>query len=110
MLAGRAPDAQDAAVDRVALESSVVVSAGYDPATQVLELEFASGRIYQFEGVPPGTYQWLLRTPSKGSYVARMINDRYAYRDVTSPPPETQGDLAERLRASLEGIRGDTDA
>lgn len=60
-----------------------VLSAGYDAERQVRELEFASGRINQFDGVPRSVFDWLQRTASKGSFVTRMINGRYAYRDVT---------------------------
>lgn len=90
-------------MERVPLESRVVASAGYDDAVGVLELEFASGRVYQYRSVPRSVYDWLLRTPSKGAYVARMIAGSYDYRDVTPAPPET-GDVADALRASLEAL------
>ena len=90
-----------AAMDRMPLRSSAVVSAGYDPQTQTLELEFANSRIYRYEAVPQGTYDWLLRAPSKGAFVARMINDRYAFRDVTPPSETATQDLGAALRASL---------
>jgi hypothetical protein len=87
---------------RTPLQSSAVVSAAYDPSDETLELEFSSGRIYQYAGVPQGAYDWLLRAPSKGAFVSRMISDRYAYRDVTPAPAEAEPqDLAEALRASI---------
>lgn len=92
-------------MERTPLASRAVISAGYDAQTQTLELEFATGRIYRFDGVPPGTYQWLLRAPSKGGFVSRMINDHYPAREVTRAP-EPQQDLAAALRASLKA-RGD---
>jgi hypothetical protein len=88
-------------MERSPLASRAVVSAGYDPTSQALELEFASGRIYQYQGVPPGTYDWLLRAASKGAYVTRMIKDRYPYRDVTPATVDAARDLADTLRASL---------
>jgi hypothetical protein len=90
-------------MQREPLVSGTVVAAGYDAAKQVLELEFKSGRVYQFDGVPAGVYQWLLRTPEKGAYVSRMINGRYAYRDVT-PALGPAGDLEAILRASLRQL------
>jgi hypothetical protein len=93
---GRLPN-----MERVPLASRALVSAGYDPETQTLELEWKGGRIYQYLAVPPGTYQWLLHACNKGAFVSRMINDRYQFRDVTPPPPGAQQDLAEALRASL---------
>jgi hypothetical protein len=80
------------------------LSAAYDAASQTLELEFASGRIYQYEGVPRAAYDWLLRAPSKGGYVTRMISDRYRYRDVTPAGPHDAGDLVETLHASLRAL------
>lgn len=88
-------------MQRVELASRVVVSAGYDPETSTLELEFASGRIYRYDGVPQGTYEWLLRAPSKGGFVTRMINGRFPFRDVTPAPESAPADLTEALRASL---------
>jgi hypothetical protein len=87
-------------MERSPLASRTVLSAGYDAESQVLELEFSSGRTYQFDGVPRATYEWLLRTPSKGGFVTRMINGRYPYRDVTLAASE-QPDLEAALRASL---------
>jgi len=91
-------------MERVPLESTAVRSAGYDAASSTLELEFNSGRIYQFENVPISVYQWLLRTPNKGSYVARMINPRYAYRDITDAPPRLDSD-EELLRRLEDSVR-----
>jgi hypothetical protein len=88
-------------MDRIQLRSSAVIAAGYDAETRTLELEFAGGRIYRYEAVPQGTYDWLLRAPSKGAYVARMISDRYEYRDVTPPSEAVEQDLGEALRQSL---------
>jgi hypothetical protein len=90
-------------MERSPLASRAVVSAGYDATRQALELEFASGRIYEYQGVPRGTYEWLLRAVSKGAFVTRMIKDRYPYRDVTPATGVEARDLAETLRASLCG-------
>jgi hypothetical protein len=91
-------------MERVPLASRVVLSAGYDATSCTLELEFASGRIYQFDGVQPGAYEWLLRSPSKGAYVARMINDRYPHREVTAAGLGEGQDLVEVLQASLQEL------
>lgn len=94
-----------ATVERTPIASRVLLSAGYDPATQTLELEFASGRLYRFDGVPPGTYEWLLRSPNKGGYIARMINNRYRHQEITPAPPPATQDLAAALRASLRDLQ-----
>jgi len=92
-------------MERTKLASTSVASAGYDSATSVLEIEFSSGRIYQFDGVPKGVFDWLVRTPSKGSYVSRMINDHYPYRDVTpSASTGAEVDLVQQLQDSLRRL------
>ncbi|HEX6242868.1 MAG TPA: KTSC domain-containing protein [Polyangiales bacterium] len=92
-------------MQRTPLNSRAVLAAGYDPATQTLELEFHNGRVYRYRDVPEGVYQFLLRTPSKGGYVNRMIQDRYAYEDVTPTAPAQ--DVLAALRASLEAVDKD---
>ena len=95
------------AMDRTRLESRAVLSAGYEDSTQTLEIEFSSGKIYQFDAVPRAVFEWLLRTPSKGGYVTRMINPHYAYRDITPRPGTLEEDLAERLRESVRWLEDD---
>lgn len=92
-------------MERTRFASRSVASAGYDASTSVLEIEFSSGRIYQFSGVPQSVFDWLVRTSSKGSYVSRMINDRYPYRDVTPAPSSVvEADLAQQLQDSLRRL------
>ena len=84
-------------------QSRAVASAGYDAATRRLEVWFTSGRRYEFFDVPPSVYEWFVRAKSKGTFVTRLINDKYRYREITeSPEPE---DLEAALRASLEGLQ-----
>jgi len=89
-------------MDRLPLQSRAVLSAGYDVDASVLEVEFSSGRIYRFSGVPVGVYDWLLRVPNKGLYVARNITGRYAHQDMTHPPGSDAADLEALLEASLD--------
>lgn len=88
-------------MQRAKLDSQAVLSAGYDPDTLTLEIEFSSGRVYQYDEVPESVYNWLLRTPSKGTFISRMINGRYAYRDVSQHVQLEVLPLEEALRASL---------
>lgn len=86
-------------MQRTPLRSRALVSAGYDPEAQLLELEFHNGRLYRYRDVPPGVYAFLLRTPSKGGFVNRMIEGRYPYEEVAEAAPEV--DMAALLEASL---------
>ena len=86
-------------MQRHPLASNAVRTAGYDPASQTLELEFATGRIYRYTAVPQSVYDWLLRARSKGAYVARMISPNYEFADI-SPKPEPI-DLLAQLQATI---------
>ena len=59
------------------MESSNIVSIGYDPARYVLEIEFHQGGVYQYARVPSHVHQGLMDAESKGSYFLRFIRDRY---------------------------------
>ncbi|HEV7742873.1 MAG TPA: KTSC domain-containing protein [Pseudolysinimonas sp.] len=65
---------------RQPLRSSVLKSAGYDSATAVLELEFASGDIYRYFAVPPSVFKALIENDSPGAYFNKSISDRYPTR------------------------------
>jgi len=86
-------------MQREPLISKAVTSAGYDPDTEQLEIEFRSGRVYRYRGVPRGVFDFLLRTKSKGSYVHRMVDGHYPYEEITPAPAAI--DLLGALRASL---------
>ena len=92
-----------APMQRTPLKSRAVISAGYDPATRALELEFHTGRVYRYRDVPEGVYQFLLRTESKGGYVNRMIQDRYEFEEVSRAAPAQ--DVLAALQASLEAAQ-----
>ena len=61
------------------LESSVVRAAGY---TYVLEIEFQSGRIYQYFDVPETIYTAFLESDSKGRYFNAHIRGKFPYREI----------------------------
>ena len=59
--------------------SSMIASVGYAARTKTLEIEFLSGRIYQYFGVDKDTYDALLRAPSLGTYFNECIKDEYSF-------------------------------
>ncbi|MBS3947902.1 MAG: KTSC domain-containing protein [Dethiobacter sp.] len=69
-------------MNRTPVRSSNIRSAGYDPGARTLELEFHSGGIYQYSGVPENVHQSMMQATSKGSYFHDHIKDRYPYRQV----------------------------
>ena len=88
-------------MERIAVESKAIVSLGYDDEACCLELEFRSGSVYRYLDVPRSVYEWLLRTPNKGVFVARQITGRYAFESVPATPATPAEQLEEALRQSL---------
>ena len=50
---------------------------GYDPPSATLEIEFNSGGVYQYSGVPAHVHDSLLRSGSLGRFFASQIRDVY---------------------------------
>src|SRR5690606_36970533 len=77
----RFPSMPSTAIDRIA----------YRPAETALDVEFVSGRIYRYFGVPERVARGLAEARSKGGYFNRAIRDRYRYERLLGgwdPPPE----------------------
>lgn len=66
-------------MERHPVSSSNLRSVGYDMTTQTIEIEFHSGGMYRYFGVPQGVYQGLMQAGSKGSHFADFIKDHYAW-------------------------------
>lgn len=69
-------------MQRTPVTSTSVTSVGYDPAAQLLEVEFHTGRLYQYRGVTPDVHAQLLAAPSIGAYVAHHIKPNYPATEV----------------------------
>lgn len=52
---------------------------GYDPTAQVLEVEFQSGAIYRYFGVPKSEWKSFREASSKGKYLNERIKNRYRF-------------------------------
>jgi KTSC domain len=71
-------------MNRTRVSSSNLASVGYDPNTQILEVEFLHGGIYQYSGVPSSVYSGLLAASSHGSYFDQHVKKAgYVYRKVS---------------------------
>jgi len=64
-------------MDRESVNSSNLKSVGYDEATQILEIEFNTRKIYQYHRVPKEVYNGLMTSPSHGQYFHRFIKDKF---------------------------------
>ena len=62
--------------------SSTVRTIGYDPQSQTLEVEFLSGWVYQYYGVPDHFHEQMMKAPSKGRFLNMYIRENYPYSRV----------------------------
>ena len=69
-------------MDRLLVNSSNIVSAGYDAADQTLEIEFQSGNVYQYFDVPEKIFQGLMTAGSKGEYFHDKILKEFDFQEV----------------------------
>src|SRR5688572_17617925 len=73
---------------RLPVDSTDLVSIGYDPKTRTLEIEFKEDRIYQYQDVEPDIYERFTRTDSYGEYFYAHINKHYRYKRVNAEGEE----------------------
>jgi hypothetical protein len=90
-------------MEKVPLQSKGIDWVAYDEEAQTLDVRFASSGTYRYFDVPSATYDWLLRAPSKGRFVNRLVKDRYRYERLESGSrPDADADLRALLEKSLE--------
>jgi hypothetical protein len=65
-------------MERVSVTSSAIQSIGYDPDSQTLEIEFKTGRVYQYLGVPQDEHDAMMNCESQGKYFNANIKGRYS--------------------------------
>ena len=69
-------------MQRISVSSSNISSVGYDRQTNILEVEFSSGDIYQYFNVPEHLYNNLMGASSKGQFFNDYIKYDYRYQKV----------------------------
>jgi hypothetical protein len=68
---------QPESIVAMAVDSSMANALGYDEESRVLQIEFASGAIYQYSGVEPEIWEELHDTDSIGRYYNTEIKGNY---------------------------------
>ncbi len=53
---------------RDAVSSSNIISAGYDSASETMEIEFKDGAVYQYYNISEHLYEQFQSAPSKGQF------------------------------------------
>lgn len=64
---------------RTALDSTSLLAAAYQEPLALLELQFRSGALYRYFGVPASIYDGLLSAESKGRYFNSFIRKRFPF-------------------------------
>jgi len=64
-------------MERELVDSSTVLSIGYEPTTSTLEVEFKNGGLYQYYNVPEPIYQQFMASDSKGKFLHAYIKPTY---------------------------------
>jgi hypothetical protein len=66
----------------VEVESSNVVSIGYDKRAEELFVEFKGGAIYMYSDVPKEEFDNLMKSESVGNYIRLYIQDSFFYERI----------------------------
>lgn len=66
------------------INSSTLLSAGYDAKKRILELEFTSKEVYRYKSVPASVYEALMKAASAGAYFNEAIRDRFHFIKLNS--------------------------
>ena len=64
-------------MERKRVNSSKIRSVGYDPKSQVLEIEFSDCKIVQYRGVSPEVHRQFMAAPSPTSFFEDKIDESF---------------------------------
>ena len=64
------------------VESKMLVAAGYDQKSRILQVVFRTGGTYRYKNVPSYKYDELMNSESIGQYMHKHIIGRYEYERV----------------------------
>jgi hypothetical protein len=64
------------------MPSSVVRHFSYDAERRVLRIEYVSGNIYDYLGVPEKVFDEMKEAGSKGTFLNNVIKVKYAFKRV----------------------------
>lgn len=64
------------------VESEMLLLAGYDRRSRILQVVFRTGGTYRYKDVPANKYDELMSAESIGQYMHKNIIGRYEYERV----------------------------
>jgi len=69
---------------RTPVVSSQIASIGYDKMERILEVEFTSGAVYQYEAVSPQIAEDLIAAESVGKFFNKYIRGTFNYTKIAA--------------------------
>ena len=67
------------------MPSSVVQSFTYNGETEILQIVYVSGAVYNYLAVPSDVYKAFSSATSKGTYLNTNIKGKFRYRRIREP-------------------------
>jgi hypothetical protein len=64
-------------MERKRVNASKIRAVGYDPKSQVLEVEFSDGKLLAYRGVSPEVHRQFMAAPSPTSFFEDKIDESY---------------------------------
>ncbi|MCK9578981.1 MAG: KTSC domain-containing protein [Methanoregula sp.] len=71
-------------VERQSVKSRILRTVGYDDSKKILEIEFTSGLVYQFIGVPPKVYADLMHSDEIGKFFSEKVRPKFQTKQVAA--------------------------
>lgn len=69
-------------MNRTAITANGISQVGYEQGSQILEIEFASGNVFQFFNVPEKMFDQFMSSAHKEFYYERNIYERFPYKRI----------------------------
>lgn len=69
-------------MERIPVSSSNISLIGYDSDTEILEVSFLNGSVYEYKNVPQIVYDSLMNAPSHGTFLNNEIKNLYPSEKV----------------------------
>ena len=69
-------------MERKRISSSKIRAIGYDPKSQILEVEFNDGKLLAYSGVSPEVHRRFMAAPSPVAFFDDKIDENYPSRRV----------------------------
>lgn len=70
------------AIPMCSCKSSQVKAFGHDPATNTLAVEFNSGGLYHYAGVPAEVFEEMKKAESVGRFLGQSIKGKFEFSKV----------------------------